>query len=251
MSEEEKGSAPSDAGGVDDLKAELEKKQKAFEEIKSDMIKYKTERKELSEELDGLKSKVISDEDRELLEEIKAKREAEKEQSVKTLDDLKRLKKKELQEQAEQYQTKMTELEKSLKDKEQAIHNLTVNSAIVQAASEAGAIKPEQLVSLLSNQFSVVNNDGSLSAVVLDEFGEPKKVEGETLTVSKVVKSFLEDNPHFVRPGNTPNGSGSNGARKTVGEQKANISELAEKARYGKIDAKSTAQQLLSAARKK
>jgi len=251
MTEENQGSTQSDAGGIEEVKAELEKKQKAFEEIKADMLKYKTERKELGEQLEGLKSKVISDEDRELLAEIKAKREAEKEQSVKSIDDLKRLKKKELQEQAEQYQTKMSELEKSLKAKEQAIHNLTVNSEIVRSASEAGAIKPEQIVSLLSNQFSVIENDGKLMPVVLDEFGDPKKIDGETLTVSKVVSSFLSENPHFVRPDGTANGSGSNGSLRDAGKQKANITELAEQARYGKIDARDVATKLLSSSRKK
>ena len=247
---EEQGSTQNDAGGVDELKVELEKKTKAFEEVKADMIKYKTERKELTDKVEEMQKSLISDDDRKLLEEIKTKREAEKEEGVKDLDDLKRLKKKELQDQAAKYQEKMSELEKSLQTKEQAIHNLTVNSAILATATEAGAIKPDQIVSLLSNQFSVVNNDGKLEAVVLDEFGDPKKVDGETLTVSKVVKGFLEDNPHFVRPGDTPSGTGSNGARMRVGQQKANISELAEKARYGKIDAKYTAAELLGAARK-
>ena len=83
----------------------------------------------------------------------------------------------------------------------------TISEAVASAAS--GAIRPDQVVRLLADRFSIGEDGG---VIVVDEKGRPTDESPE-----KFVESFLADNPHLLRPtapmGGAASRPGSNGVK--------------------------------------
>jgi len=103
-----------------------------------------------------------------------------------------------LKEQAEKFTGKISQYENEL-------HTIKVDGALLNEASAARAVNPQQVVQLLKGQLKL-NEAGAVD--VIDANGQVRYDEtGNPLKVSTLVNEFLTANPHFVSAG--PNGSGT------------------------------------------
>lgn len=79
----------------------------------------------------------------------------------------------------------------------QQYHTKTVESAILEAANQHRAVAPSQVAALLRERVRV-NDEGKV--YVAGPNGEPAlDGKGNELPVTQFVKSFLDENPHFVQ----------------------------------------------------
>lgn len=99
----------------------------------------------------------------------------------------------------------------------QQLHKEKVDGSLLKVAGSRNAVNPEQVASLLRNNVKL-GDDGEV--YVLNENGEiAYDTDSATpLGVDKLVNSFLDANPHFLRAG--PSGSGSEAS---VGEASGEI----------------------------
>ena len=90
----------------------------------------------------------------------------------------------------------------------QKLYELQVDGALVNAASQSGAVNPQQVVQLLKGQ-TRLNEEGQVE--ILDSDGTVRYNDtGSPLSVNEYVSDFLTANPHFVKA--SPSGAGSKGA---------------------------------------
>ena len=82
-----------------------------------------------------------------------------------------------------------------------------IDDALIKAASEQSAIKPDQVVNLLRGKVQL-GEDGK-PEIMGDNNAPMYNDKGELLSIEDYVGKFLDDNPHF-RTAN-PSGSGSTG----------------------------------------
>jgi hypothetical protein len=105
---------------------------------------------------------------------------------------------------------------------------------MINAASTARAVNPEQVVRLLKDQVRLVDSgdvevvDPRTGLVRYNESGDP-------MSMSELVQSFLADNPHFVAA--TPAGSGTqgnarSGGGKAIDPTKLDLNDPVQKAQY-------------------
>ena len=105
-----------------------------------------------------------------------------------------------LKEQAEKFNSRIQELEGTLKKEK-------VDGALLNAASKNKSIAPNQVADLLKNRVRL--NELGQSEVV-DENGTPLyKDDGSSFGVDDLVKDFLTKNPHFAAPSVSGTGSQS------------------------------------------
>lgn len=131
-------------------------------------------------------------------------------------------------------QSKDEEWSKRVKDEadrasalKQELRKDRVRGAIIAAAAEHNAIKPEQIADLLEGR-SVSLDDDTLAVIVLGNNGQPSFFGGKPMTVSQRVAAFLEENPHLAKASGT-GGSGSRGGASTSeGGQQTNTGETQE-----------------------
>tara|TARA_R110000803_G_scaffold32757_1_gene71982 strand:+ start:663 stop:1373 length:711 start_codon:yes stop_codon:yes gene_type:complete len=135
-----------------------------------------------------------------------------------------------LKEQAEKFNGKIQQYEGEL-------HSIKVDGALLNEASSAKAVNPQQVVSLLKGQLKL-NEAGAVD--VVDTNGQVRYDEsGNPLKVSVLVNEFLSANPHFVSAG--PNGSGTGqgvGKQTPVADNdvtKLNMQNPEHRARYKEI----------------
>ena len=106
-----------------------------------------------------------------------------------------------IKEQAEKYNAKINAYQ-------QELTSIKVDGALLQAASKAKAINPDQVVQLLKGQLKL-NESGTVD-VVDNTTGQVRyNDKGDPVEVETLVTEFLQSNPHFVSAG--PQGSGANG----------------------------------------
>lgn len=106
-----------------------------------------------------------------------------------------------IKEQAEKYNAKINSYQ-------QELTSIKVDGALLQAASKAKAINPDQVVQLLKGQLKL-NESGTVD-VVDNTTGQVRyNDKGDPVEVETLVTEFLQSNPHFVSAG--PQGSGANG----------------------------------------
>ena len=130
-------------------------------------------------------------------------------------------------------QKKKGEFEKILKDtvdsKDKEITKLqsTLNKQLIEGqlmstASSQGAIKPDQIVSLLKGNLKLGDNG---SVEVIDDQGVQRyNKKGDPLTIHEYVTEFLDTNPHYQSP--TPSGTGSVGKVGGSTQKPFNIADL-------------------------
>lgn len=102
------------------------------------------------------------------------------------------------------------------------LHKEKVDGSLLKIAGSRNAVNPEQVASLLRNNVKL-SDDGEV--YVLNENGEiAYDTDSATpLGVDKLVNSFLDANPHFLRAG--PSGSGS---ETSVGEQSSGDLDISQ-----------------------
>lgn len=88
---------------------------------------------------------------------------------------------------------------------QQELHTIKVDGAMLNIASQARAINPQQVVSLVKDQVRMTDSG---EVEVIDSNGTTRYGDsGDPMTMSDLVNEFLQQNPHFVTA--TPRGSGT------------------------------------------
>lgn len=116
----------------------------------------------------------------------------------------------------------------------QELQTIKVDGAMINAASTARAVNPEQVVRLLKDQVRLVDSgdvevvDPRTGLVRYNESGDP-------MSMSELVQTFLADNPHFVAA--TPAGSGTqgnarSGGGKAIDPNKLDLNDPVQRAQY-------------------
>lgn len=96
------------------------------------------------------------------------------------------------------------------------LERIKVDGALVDAASRAKALAPQQVAKLLKDHISL-QSDGSV--VVTDETGNARYTdEGDAFSVDALVDEFLASNTYFRAAGPSGTGSTSNTSEKTTTE---------------------------------
>lgn len=161
------------------------------------------ERKKYEKKLEG----VDLDEARKLLEEkqqAEIERQKEKGEFEKVLQQLAEKKDNEIN----QYKTKLQEIQ--------------VDGALINAASQHGAVSPDQVVALLKNK-TRLGDDGSVE--ILDNDGTVRYNDsGTPVQVNELVSEFLTANPHFVKA--SPSGTGSKGAAGGSTQKPSSVADM-------------------------
>lgn len=134
--------------------------------------------------------------------------EARKQQELEKRGEYERL----LKEQAEKFSSKIQTYESEL-------HSIKIDGTLLNEASRAKAVNPEQVTQLLKHQLRL-NEAGGVD--VIDTKGAVRYSEsGTPLQVQDLVNEFLTTNPHFKSAG--PQGTGTQGA---IGKQQSLAIEL-------------------------
>ena len=161
------------------------------------------ERKKYEKKLEG----VDLDEARRLLQEkeqAEIERQKEKGEFEKVLQQLAEKKDSEIS----QYKTRLQEIQ--------------VDGALINAASQNGAVSPDQVVALLKNQTRLAD-DGSVE--ILDKDGTVRYNDsGTPMGVNDLVSEFLTANPHFVKA--SPSGTGSKGAAGGSTQKPSSVADM-------------------------
>ena len=161
------------------------------------------ERKKYEKKLEGLDL----EEARRLLEEkqqAEIERQKEKGEFEKVLQQLAEKKDNEIN----QYKTKLQEIQ--------------VDGALINAASQHGAVSPDQVVALLKNK-TRLGDDGSVE--ILDNDGTVRYNDsGTPMQVNELVSEFLTANPHFVKA--SPSGTGSKGAAGGSTQKPSSVADM-------------------------
>jgi hypothetical protein len=105
----------------------------------------------------------------------------------------------------------------------QELETIKVDGAMITAASQARAVNPQQVVSLLKNQVRL-SETGEVE--VLDtKTGQIRYTDkGDPMTMTDLVSEFLTSNPHFVVA--TPSGSGTQSNTRSNSVTKIDLSKL-------------------------
>lgn len=106
----------------------------------------------------------------------------------------------------------------------QELETIKVDGAMISAASQARAVNPQQVVSLLKNQVRL-NESGEVE--VLDsKTGQIRYTDsGNPMSMTDLVQEFLSTNPHFVAA--TPAGSGTtSNVKASSGNGKLDVAKL-------------------------
>jgi len=179
---------------------------KAFSQEELDAIveqRLMRERKKYEKKLEG----VDLDEARQLLqakEQAEIERQKEKGEFEKVLQQLAEKKDNEIS----QYKTRLQEIQ--------------VDGALINSASQHGAVSPDQVVSLLKNK-TRLGDDGAVE--ILDNDGTVRYNDsGTPMQVNDLVSEFLTANPHFVKA--SPSGTGSKGAAGGSTQKPSSVADM-------------------------
>lgn len=102
------------------------------------------------------------------------------------------------------------------------LEKIKVDGSLINAASKAKCVAPEQVAKLLKEQVRL-QSDGSV--VVVDSDGNPRYDDNaEAYTVDKLVEEFVNQNTYFRAAG--PSGTGSTSNTTTATHQEVNVAQL-------------------------
>ena len=137
-----------------------------------------------------------------------------------------------IKEQADKFQTRIGDLENTLKREK-------VDGALLNSAASLKSVAPNQVADLLKNRVRL-NEQGE--AEVVDENGTPAYLEnGSHMQVKDLVSEFLTTNPHFAAPSQSGTGSTSSvgGSIKTESLDISNLdmTRPAHREQYKKLKA--------------
>jgi len=103
------------------------------------------------------------------------------------------------------------------------LHNIKVEGALLQSASNRRAIKPDQMVKLLRDQVRL-SEDGAVEIVDAGTKAVRYTDQGEHMTIDNLVEEFLSTNPHYMTANSA--GSGSESRGQPTGNGKIDITKL-------------------------
>jgi len=107
---------------------------------------------------------------------------------------------------------------------------IRVDNTLLDAASSARAINPQQIVTLLKGN---VHYDRKSDSVEVRENGVPVYKSGKPLTVAQYVVDFLGANPHFMPAGPSGSGALGGGVGAPAGSvYKISVAEAKDPAKY-------------------
>ncbi len=137
-----------------------------------------------------------------------------------------------IKEQAEKFQSRIGDLENTLKREK-------VDGALLNSAASLKSVAPSQVADLLKNRVRL-NEQGE--AEVIDDNGTPSyKDDGTSMQVKDLVSEFLTINPHFAAPSQSGTGSTSS-VGGNIKTERLDISQLdmtrpAHRQQYKKLKA--------------
>ena len=121
-----------------------------------------------------------------------------------------------IKEQAEKFQSRIGDLENTLKREK-------VDGALLNSAASLKSVAPNQVADLLKNRVRL-NEQGE--AEVVDEHGTPAYLDnGSQMQVKDLVSDFLTTNPHFAAPSQSGTGSTSS-VGGTIKTEQLDVSKL-------------------------
>jgi len=110
-----------------------------------------------------------------------------------------------------EFETTLKELasrkDEQIKKRDEIISGYKVNTPLINAASQANAVNPQQVKELLAKSVKL-NDDGDVE--VLKDKKVRYKDDGSRFGVTDLVTEFLDANPHFVRPTKATTNTNSN-----------------------------------------
>lgn len=116
------------------------------------------------------------------------------------------------------------------------LERIKVDGALIDAASQAKALAPNQVAKLLKDAVRL-QADGSIS--IVDDAGNPRYTDdGDPMSVSSLVDEFLASNTYFRAAGPAGTGSTSNTATETSTEvdlSKLDMTKPDQRALYAKL----------------
>ena len=102
------------------------------------------------------------------------------------------------------------------------LERIKVDGALIDAASQAKALAPNQVAKLLKDAVRL-QADGSIN--IVDDKGNPRYTdEGESYTVEALVNEFLASNTYFKAAG--PSGTGSTSNTETSNQTEFDLTQL-------------------------
>ena len=122
--------------------------------------------------------------------------------------------------------------DEEIRKRDEIIKNYTVDLPLVNAAAQYGSVNPKQVQALLKPYVRLGDNG---EPEVLDDKGTVRYSDkGQPFKVEDLVKSFLDDNPHFKAAGPTTTQTKSNvsQSREKMDISKLNMSNPADRKLY-------------------
>ena len=135
-----------------------------------------------------------------------------------------------IKEQADKFQTRIGDLENTLKREK-------VDGALLNSAASLKSVAPSQVADLLKNRVRL-NEQGE--AEVIDDSGTPSyKDDGSHMQVKDLVSEFLTTNPHFAAPSQSGTGSqgkvGGSSSSNEVDVTKLDMGNPSDRAKYAEF----------------
>jgi hypothetical protein len=135
-----------------------------------------------------------------------------------------------IKEQADKFQSRIGELENTLKREK-------VDGALLNSAASLKSVAPTQVADLLKNRVRL-NEQGE--AEVVDENGTPAYLDnGSQMQVKDLVSDFLTTNPHFAAPSQSGTGSqgkvGGSSSSNELDITKLDMSNPNDRAKYAEL----------------
>jgi hypothetical protein len=122
--------------------------------------------------------------------------------------------------------------DEEIRKRDEVIRNYTVDIPLVNAAAQYGSVNPKQVQALLK-PFVRLGDNGEPE--VLDDKGTVRYSDkGQPFRVEDLVKTFLDENPHFkaAGPATTQSKSNVNQSREKVDITKLDMSKPADRKLY-------------------
>lgn len=95
-------------------------------------------------------------------------------------------------------QEKLSKKDAEIAKRDSIIREYKIDMPLLQAASKFNSVNPEQIKALLKSQINLTQ-EGQVE--VIDQNGKAMyKDDGTAYGVDDLVKTFIDSNPHFVRP---------------------------------------------------
>lgn len=184
-----------------------------YAELKAAIAKEREQRSQTQKELATLKKQL------EVFNGIDPEKARKAEEVLKEMEERSQWESKIRADVEQQFQPKLTEYQKQLQEKEQALLNFRRDVVLQEAFYKNGGFEGEfEAIAHNLHGRVQVQSDGSIK--VLDDKGQPMFVKGEPATVADLILDMREKHTWFARHfrDNTKNGFGINGNGQAIAQ---------------------------------